>query len=420
MNESYKLTKLSCFLGIFLQALTVNLIAVLFVPLQNIYHFEYRVLGMLVAVAFGIQVLSDILCAALVDKIGYKKMVVPASVFAITGLLFFALTPQMFSSDKVLTGFIIGTLLMSMASGITEVAISPLAEDLPSKNKDTFMSIVHSFYAWGQVVTIIITTVSLLLIGYENWYYVVGFWTIVPSLCLILFMIAKYPPKLAKSQLMGRKKLIMNKYYILCLVMMFFCGASEVIMNQWASTFMEKSLQVSKIAGDLLGMCGFTIFLGIGRTAYGFFGEKLNLVKLLSLLALGGFICYVLVAISPFTWISILACAISGLFISILWPGCLVVASRKFPTGGAFLFGFIAMFGDLGGSIGPYITGLVVDYSPPALVNSFATLLNITAEQASIRMGILVSAVFPLCACIVAIIITKVKKKNDAEMLLLK
>lgn len=418
MKENYNLTKFCCFLGIFLQALTVNLIAVLFVPLQNIYNFEYRVLGLLVAVAFGIQVLSDILCASLVDKIGYKKMIVPASIFAIIGLLFFAFTPKIFSIDKVLTGFIIGTLLMSLASGITEVAISPLAENLPSKNKDTFMSLVHSWYAWGQVITVIFTTVSLVLTGYNKWYYVVGFWTLVPIASLILFLITKYPAKIHSSKLMHKNKLIKNKHYILCLIMMFFVGATEIIMNQWASTFMEKSLRVSKLTGDLIGLCGFTMMMGVGRTVYGLFGEKLKLVKLLSLLALCGCICYILVAISPIIWISISACILSGLFISILWPGTLVVASRKFPTGGAFLFGVIAMFGDMGGSIGPFITGLIVDYAPNGLVNYFVTFLNITVEQASIRIGLFFSAIFPFGAFVIAKIIFGLNRKETLKTLL--
>jgi MFS family permease len=401
----------SCFLGIVLQALTINMIAVLFVPLKDIYNFEYSVLGILVAASFGIQVLSDILCASLVDKLGYKKMVVTASIFAIIGICIFTFTPQIFRQN-ILMGFIIATLLMSLCGGIIEVVIGPLSGDLPSKNNDTFLCLIHSGYAWGQVVIVAITTISLYIIGYDNWQWIIGFWVIVPIFCLFTFFIAKYPTKLTRSKLMRRSKLIKNKYYIICLFLLFFCGATEVIMNQWASTFMEKSLHISKVVGDILGMCGFTVMLGLGRTLYGLFGEKLKLINLLCKLTFFAFICYLAVALSPFVYINLVACAISGFFISILWPGCLAVGYRRFPTGGAFLFGVLAMFGDIGGSIGPFITGKVVDYSANSnYINDFATYYNITIEQASIRIGILISAIFPLCAFIVSLILNHEKNK---------
>ena len=42
-------------------------------------------------------------------------------------------------------------------------------------------------------------------------------------------------------------------------------GAAEVTMAQWASAFLEKGLQLPKLAGDVWGVCFFSLMLALGR-----------------------------------------------------------------------------------------------------------------------------------------------------------
>lgn len=410
--KSYKLTTLSCFTGIFVQAINANITAILFIPLMKLYGLSYIHLGLLVGLNFAVQVAVDIIFSSLIDKYGYKKLVLPADIFSFFGLIIFALTPFIFSN--VLLGLIISTAIFSAASGLLEILLSPIVNSIPNDDKGPAMALMHSFYAWGQVATIIITTVFIYLFGINNWQIIVLLWSIVPLVNFFMFLLSLFPEAVAEEHRLNMKDLIFKPFYLFALMAILFGAATEVVMNQWSSTFMEKALQLPKLTGDLLGMCGFAVMLGLGRTLYGMYGTKFNMnIVLIGSSTLAVF-CYVFVAVSPVSSVSLLACVLCGLAASLLWPGTLVITAEKYPLAGAWMFAILAAAGDIGAAVGPMITGFVAEQSMKmqTMVN-FSVKLGISVEQLGIRLAILSAVVFPILALFSHVVLNK--RQNTIE-----
>lgn len=407
-SPSYRLTTISCFVGIFVQAIVSNLTAILFIPMMELYGFSYIHLGILVGINFVSQVAADILFSNVIDKKGFRFFVLPTCLIAAGGLLLYASTPLLLPGREFI-GIAVSTVIFAFSSGLLEVLLSPIVDAIPGNDKGPAMSLMHSFYAWGQLATIIITTLFVFLFKGENWQIMVLIWTIVPIICFFLFLKSPFPPHKAEESRQTMKQLFFRPYYLLALAAIF-CGAgTEVVMNQWASTFMDKALELPKIAGDLLGMGGFAVMLGIGRVIYGVRGSRMNLHKVL----IGGSIlsmaCYLAVVFCPFPF-NVAACALCGLGASLLWPGTLVITSAHFPMAGAWLFALLAAAGDIGASFGSWLTGFVTDN---ALGSPILTWLGGNMEQSSMRLGVLVAAVFPLLALLCHIVLQKLSGKTE-------
>lgn len=414
MRKSFKRTRLACYVGTFVQAVICNLTAILFIPLMELYHLNYVDLGILVAINFTAQVAVDILFSGMMDRYGYRKFTLPAILFALVGLLLFAAAPILF--DNVFIGMVIATIVFAAASGLLEILISPIVNALPSEDKGASMSLMHSFYAWGQVGVIILTTLALYLFGAQNWQWIVLAWAIVPFTCFILFFFSPFPDTIPEEHRVGMKSLLLKPFFIFAMLAIFCGAATEVGMNQWSSTFMEKGLAVPKVIGDLLGMCGFAFMLGLGRMLHGIYGAKLNIHRVLIFCSALSLVCYLAVALSPYNALNIFACALCGFGASLLWPGTLVVSAERYPMAGAWLFAILAAAGDIGAAVGPYLTGFVVDHSIASeLISKIATIFATTPEQAAIRLGFLAAAIFPAITLVCHIVLKKMKAKENRE-----
>ncbi len=411
---NYKLTVKSSFVAIFVQAIITNLTAILFIPMMSLYNLSYIHLGMLVAINFSSQVAADIIFSGMIDKLGYKKLVLPTTIIAFTGLMLFGLAPNLFPNN-VFTGVVIATVVFAMASGLLEVLISPMINAVPGDDKASAMSLLHSFYAWGQVVTIIVTTVFLFIFGKESWQVITFIWALVPLVNFVMFIKSPFPPIIPEEHRLDMKDLLFKPFYILALFAIFFGAASEVTMNQWSSTFMEKALSLPKITGDLVGMCGFAVTLGIGRMIYGIYGARLKLINMLIIMSSIGVVCYIGVSLSPINGVSVALCAICGFAVSLMWPGTLIIASERYPLAGAWMFAILAAAGDIGAATGPWLTGKVVDsVGSTSFVAGMASMLKVTTEQASIRTGILVATLFPIMTLLCHIIFKRSKQSNQS------
>ena len=412
MKSTFKRTTIACFFGIFGQAIITNIAAILFVPMMTLYGFDYGQLGVIVAVNFISQVSADILFSGAIDKLGYRKIVLPSCIMAAAGLILFALSPYIFPSNIYL-GILISTIIFAFSSGLLEILLSPIVAAIPGNDKGPAMSLMHSFYAWGQAATIIITTIFIFLAGSDKWQIIVFAWAVIPLIAFYLFLFAPFPDAVPEEERQGFKKLIFHPFYIFALFAIFFGAGAEVVMNQWASTFMENGLHLPKLAGDLFGMCGFAVFLGIGRTLYGIFGSKINMSSVTIGGSLLAAVCYIGTALSPNIYMSVIFCVVCGIAVSLLWPGTIVLASDKFPTAGGWLFAILAAAGDIGASVFPWITGEVIDSSiESSFISGFADMLSISAEQASIRFGLLIAALFPIGALISHIILKQMAKSK--------
>ena len=397
IKPSYRLTVKACYMGLFVQATVVNLTPILFIPLREQFGFSFGKLGLLVLINFITQVLSDILFSHAVDKYGYRTFLVGAHLTTIAGFAVFALSPLFMSNPYI--GFVIGTIIFSAAGGLLEILLSPVVNAIPSKAKSSSMSLLHSFYAWGQMAVVIVTTLFLFVFGRQSWPVIMLLWTIPPLINAMLFSIAPFAPSVPEEHREGFRTHLKNKFFIVAVFAIAFGGASEIIMNQWVSAFMEKVMLIPKVLGDVSGMAMFALMLGLGRLLHGKYGEKLDLIKIMLWGCAVAFACYLIVAFSGIGILSLLACAVCGIAVSLLWPGTLVLTSERFPLAGTWLFAFLAAGGDIGASVGPWIVGVVSDNA--IKVNLLAQIGNrfgLDQIQLGMRTGILIGALFPLGA----------------------
>lgn len=394
---SYKSTVKACYIGYFIQAIVVNLTPLLFIPLREGFGFSYTQIGLLIVTNFITQFIFDIIFSKPVDKYGFRPFAITAHIFCVVGFVLFALTPTIFVGNE-LAGFLIGTIIFSAAGGLLELILSPIIDSIPSDDKASAMSLLHSFYAWGQVTVILITTIFLFIFGKQNWSIIVLLWAIVPLVNILMFIKVPLVKKVEESKIMKIRSLIKNPIFIFAFFAIMMGAASEVTMNQWTSTFMEKGLMIPKIIGDTAGMCMFAIMLGIGRVIFGIYGSKIDVSKILIRGAFFTTICYIIAAISPFKILSILACVLCGIFVSLLWPGTLVIASEKLPLAGASMFALLAASGDIGAAVGPWIMAKITDI---LTVNSSLIQINsMTPEQLGLKVGMLIAAIFPILTVI--------------------
>lgn len=395
MKKSYKRTMYACYLGYITQAITNNLAPLFFVIFQNDYDISFEMIGRLILVNFGTQILVDYLAIRYVDKIGYRVAAVIAHGFSVVGLILLGVLPQVVSVPYV--GITIAVMIYAIGGGLIEVLISPIVDSLPGEAKASSMSLLHSFYCWGQVAVVAISTLFLKLIGTEYWYILPVVWTVLPLCNMIIFTKVPLLPTVSEEERIPLKKLFGSKLFVLAIVLMICAGASEQAMSQWSSLFAEKGLQVPKVIGDLLGPCLFAVFMGIGRTIYGIKGEQINLRMALKGCSVLCIICYVTTVFAPNPVIALMGCAVTGLSVSLMWPGLFSLSAESFRNGGTAMFGVLAIAGDIGCAAGPWLTGIISDTSQkiPAIVK-LSVKNGQDLEQVGLKVGLLIAMVFPL------------------------
>lgn len=395
---SYRSTILACYLGNFVQAILINLTPILFIPLREQFGFSYEQLGLLIVINFTTQVLVDVAFSGLVDRYGFRPFIVAAHGFALAGLLLFAFAPPFFPMAPY-TGLALATVVFSAGGGLLELLLSPIVNSVPTDEKAAAMAVLHSFYAWGQVTVVLLTTLALFWLGRTEWQWIVVAWAILPFINLFLFSRVPLAPPIAEESRMGLGALVRTRYFIVAVLAILFGGAAEQGMAQWTSAFAERALSLPKVVGDAAGVALFAAMLGIGRMLYGIFGQRINLNRVMMIGAVAAALLYVVAALVPVNAIALLACVLCGMATSLLWPGALVLTAERFPLAGAGMFAIMAAGGDVGASVGPWLVGAVTDYVPtlPGVANLVAA-TGLQGEQVGLRAGLLVGAIFPLIA----------------------
>ncbi|MDF2593683.1 MAG: major facilitator superfamily 1 [Clostridia bacterium] len=392
---SYQSTIYACYIGNFVQAAVVNLTPILFIPLREQFGLTYTQFGLLILANFITQVLFDILFSKAVDRHGFRPFIVSAHVLCVIGFVLFALAPVLFKGSEFM-GFLTATIIFSGSGGLLELLLSPIVDAIPTDEKEKAMTMLHSFYAWGQVTVVLLTTLFIFFFKGRSWHIIVLLWAIVPFFNIFLFSKVPLAQKVHESQMMKVRHLIRNPVFILAFFAIACGGASEITMAQWTSAFMEKGLGLPKIMGDALGLCGFAFMLGIGRVLYGMYGSKINIHKVMLYGSLLTALCYIVVALSPSKSLSLTACILSGIGVSLLWPGTLIVASQKLPLAGASMFALLSAGGDLGASVGPWFTGVITDAVTQTVPFSMIERFSLSGEQFGLRIGLFISILFPL------------------------
>lgn len=377
MKENYRKTVCACFIGYIVQAIINNFVPLLFVTFQLSYQIPLSKITLLITVNFIIQLAIDMLSAFFIDRLGYRISVILAHLCSALGLIFLVVLPDAF--PDAYAGILISVIIYAIGGGLIEVLISPIVEACPTDNKKQAMSLLHSFYCWGHVAVVLFSTIFFSLFGIHNWRILALLWSAIPIFNTFLFAKAPIYPLLEEGESgLSLKELFHKKIFWLLFVMMLCAGASEQAVSQWASTFAEKGLHISKTIGDLAGPMAFALLMGISRFLYGKYGARINLdrcMKLSTLLCLAAYLC---IGFVPNPFIGLLGCAICGFSVGILWPGTFSKASAAIKGGGTAMFALLALAGDIGCSAGPTLAG-------------FAS--GILSDN--LRYGILAAIIFP-------------------------
>lgn len=387
MKLTYKTTIKSCFIGYIVQAIINNFIPLLFITFQNSFNIELSKITLLITINFIVQLVVDLLSAKFVDKIGYRASIVLAHICSSLGLILLPILPNIMDP---FIGILMSVISYAIGGGIIEVLISPIMESCPTENKEKSMSLLHSFYCWGHVGVVLISTIFFLIFKIENWWILSLIWATIPIINAIIFI--KTPINKLNSDASGLKPsmLFKNKIFWLLLIMMICAGASEQAVSQWASSFAEKALNIDKSIGDLFGPMMFAVMMGISRVIFGKFGDKISLDKYMLFSAILCIAAYLLISLSPIPILSLIGCALCGFSVGILWPGTFSKSSRLITNGGTAMFAMLALGGDLGCSLGPTVVGVVSD--------------NV---QKDLKIGILCAMIFPIVLIISSLIIKR-------------
>lgn len=355
---TYKHTIFACFLGYIVQAVVNNFLPLLFLT----FHFTYRIplsrITLLITFNFVLQLTVDLLSAAFIDRIGYRASAVLAHVFAAAGLVLLTVLPG-WMADPFL-GILVSVMIYALGGGLLEVLVSPIVEACPTDNKATAMSLLHSFYCWGQVGVTLLSTLFFVTVGISHWRLLSLLWALLPLANIVLFSLVPIGTLISEGERgLSFRELLSGKLFWILMLMMFCAGACEMAVCQWSSTFAEMGLKVSKTVGDLAGPMFFAVMQGTARAVYGKKGEKIDLLKFMTYSGLLCVAAYLTVSLSPWPALSLIGCGICGLAVGIMWPGTFSLAAAGIRNGGTLMFALFALAGDLGCSLGPTLVGWV-------------------------------------------------------------
>ena len=393
MENQYNKTITACFVGYIVQAVVNNFTPLLFLFFQRSYHIPLSQITLLVTFNFGIQLLVDLVSVGFVDKIGYRASMIMAHVLAAAGLILLTILPEVLPSP--FAGILIAVMIYAVGGGLLEVLVSPVVEACPSDNKEKAMSMLHSFYCWGYAGVVLLSTLFFHVAGIGNWKILALVWALIPIGNAFGFASVPMAPLIEDGESgLQLKELFGLKIFWVLLVMMICAGASEQAVSQWASTFAEKGLGISKTAGDLAGPVAFALLMGTSRLFYGRYGDRIDLDRFMVYSCCLCILSYLGISLLPMPQLSLAACAVCGLSVGIMWPGTFSKASAALPKGGTAMFALLALGGDIGCSGGPTLVGMVSG-----------------ALGDDLKMGVLAGIIFPVLLLAGVILCGKTKKE---------
>lgn len=374
---NYNHTIYACYIGYIVQAIVNNFVPLLFLTFQSTFGISLDRIAYLITINFGIQLVVDFVSAKWVDKIGYKKAAVFAHIFAAIGLAGLGIFPYVL--PNAYAGILLAVCFYAVGGGLLEVIVSPIVEACPTDNKEAVMSLLHSFYCWGHMGVVIISTVFFAVAGIDNWRILAFVWAAVPLLNVFFFARVPINTLVEEGEGMSIAELMKSKMFWLLFVLMICGGASEQAMSQWASAFAESGLGISKTMGDLAGPCMFALFMGSARAIYGKYSEKIQLEQFMKISCLLCIVSYLLASLSTNPIAALAGCALCGLSVGIMWPGTFSLAAKTMKRGGTAMFAFLALAGDVGCAGGPTLVGVLSE-----------------AFGENLKMGLIFSLVFPV------------------------
>lgn len=397
IKQKYEYTMYACYVGYITQAIVNNFVPLLFLTFSSAYSLSLDRITFITTINFAVQLVVDLLSAKLIGKIGYRVAIVTAHLFSALGLISLAILPDLLSDPYL--GILVAVVLYAIGGGLIEVLISPIVEACPTERKEAALSLLHSFYCWGHVGVVLISTAFFYIFGIENWNILAVIWAIIPLANAALFGFVPLYTVDGDGENSSIKNLLVNKAFWIVMIVMLCAGASEQAMSQWASAFAESALGVSKTIGDLIGPCAFALCMGTSRAIYGKFSEKLKLTTTMLACACLCVVCYLLAAYTQISLLGLVGCALCGFSVGIFWPGTFSIAPNVLAGGGTALYALMALAGDVGCSSGPTVVGLVAN-----------------ASGGNLKSGLAVAIVFPIVIFVGIIMLEKCKNTQSKQL----
>ncbi|MCI8940744.1 MAG: MFS transporter [Dorea sp.] len=395
MNNNYNKTIAACFVGYIVQAIVNNFAPLLFLFFQRNYRIPLSQITLLVTFNFGVQLFVDLLSVGFIDKIGYRASMITAHIMSAAGLILLTVLPEI--TAVPFTGILIAVMIYAVGGGLLEVLVSPVVEACPSDNKEKAMSMLHSFYCWGHAGVVLISTLFFYIAGVDNWKMLAIIWALIPMGNALVFVKVPIAPLMEDGEPgLPVTELFKKKVFWILLVMMVCAGASEQAVSQWASTFAENGLGISKAAGDLAGPMAFAVLMGTSRLFYGKYGDRIHLERFMIYSSGLCILAYLGISLFPLPQLSLLSCAVCGLSVGIMWPGTFSKASAALPKGGTAMFALLALGGDIGCSAGPTFVGMVSG-----------------ALEDDLKTGILAAILFPALLLMGIMLCQKMRRASD-------
>lgn len=394
MSKNYKKTLIACYLGFITQAICANFAPLLFLTFHNDYQIPLGQIALISTLFFLTQLIVDVLCSYFADKIGYRTCAIASELCAAAGLVGLAFLPNL--TPNPLTGIIVSVVIYAIGSGLIEVLGSPIVEACPFDHKEAVMSLLHSFYCWGSVGVILLSTIFFAIFGIDSWKWLACVWAVIPLYNIYNFATCPIEHTTDDGKGMGIGGLLRVPLFWISIILMVCAGASELSMAQWASAYTESALGFTKAMGDLAGPCMFAITMGISRVIFGKYGDKLDLMRFMMGSGVLCLSCYLAASISNNPIIGLIGCILCGFSVGIMWPGTISICSGRLPEGGTAMFALLAMAGDLGGAFGPSLVG------------------NITQNAGNdLRKGMLVGCAFPLVLILSLLLLKGMRKPKN-------
>lgn len=388
VHTDYRHTIRASYLGYVTQAVINNFAPLLFVWFQTEFSFTLAQITLITTINFAVQLCVDLASTWLVDRIGYRPCVLAAHGMAAAGLVGMAVLPSLLPSAYA--GMMIAVVCYAIGGGLIEVMISPIVESCPTEGKEAAMGLLHSFYCWGHVFLILVSTAFFAAFGTASWRVLACLWALIPLLNIFYFALVPFYPIVPDgTPQLSVKSLLRNRLFWLLVLLMVCAGSSEQAMSQWASAFAESALHVSKTVGDLAGPCAFALLMGTSRAIYGKFADHIPLQKAMGGCALLCIGCYLLAAFAQLPVLGLVGCALCGFSVGIFWPGTFSLAAKSLPGGGTALFALLALAGDVGCSGGPTVVGLASN-----------------ALGGSLHSGLMLAIVFPVLILLCMVVLS--------------
>lgn len=377
MAQNYKKTLAACYLGFITQAIAANFTPLLFLKFHNDYAIPLGKIALISTVFFLTQLVIDVLCSYFADRIGYRKCAVASELCSAAGLIGLAFLPELLPNP--LSGIIVSAIIYAVGSGLIEVLGSPIVEACPFEHKEAAMSLLHSFYCWGSVGVILLSTAFFAVFGIDSWRWLACIWALIPLYNIYNFATCPIQHPVEDGKGMSIRSLLRAPLFWISIILMVCAGASELSMAQWASAYTESALGLSKAMGDLAGPCMFAVTMGVSRVIFGKYGDRLDLMKFMIGSGFLCLLCYITASVSDNAVIGLAGCIACGFSVGIMWPGTISICSERLPGGGTAMFALLAMAGDLGGAFGPGLVGSITQ-----------------SAGNDLKKGMLVGCLFPL------------------------